>query len=125
MFSISHSSADRTGLQLFYLGTGHQSSPPGSIEEFHLGQSLGDHGGKHQAEEDTADQHVVVVVFQDIELFGRVDSGLVNVQTIGHDLQGRENGIDGREAARRGQDPQLFFLSHRATQDSAHQASGL
>lgn len=63
--------------------------PPGTVQEFDLRQPLRDHGGEDQAKEDTADEHVVIVVLQDVELFGRVDAGLVNVQTVGHDLEGR------------------------------------
>lgn len=61
--------------------------PPGSIEELHLCQSLCDHGGKNQAKKDTADEHIVIVVFQDIKLLGRVNSSLVNIQTVGHNLK--------------------------------------
>lgn len=63
--------------------------PPGSIEEFHLCQPLCDHGGKNQAKKDTADEHIVVVIFQDIKLLGWVNSSLVNIQTIGHNLKDR------------------------------------
>lgn len=41
---------------------------PGTVQQFHLSQSLCDHSSKHQPKEDTAYQHVVVVVFQDIKL---------------------------------------------------------
>lgn len=73
--------------------------PPGPIQELHLCQPLGDHGGKHQAKEDAADQHVVIVVLQDVKLLGWVDSSLVNVQTIGHNLEGGGNEKYMREAA--------------------------
>lgn len=71
------------------LAGGLRPLPPGTVQEFDLRQPLRDHGGKDQAKEDAADEHVVVVVLQDVELFGRVDAGLVNVQTVGHDLEGR------------------------------------
>lgn len=82
-----------------WLGRGRlTSSAPGTIEKLHLCQSLSDHGGKYQAEEDAADQHVVVVILQDIKLFGRVDPSLVNVQAISHDqtsgLQARGSRVD-------------------------------
>lgn len=74
------------------------SLPPGTIQEFDLCQSLRDHGSKNKAKEDTADQNVVIVIFQDIKLFGWVDSSLVNVQTIGHHqtggLQAWGRGVD-------------------------------
>lgn len=65
--------------------------PPGSVEEFDLCQPLCDHGGKNQAKEDTADEHIVIVVFQDIKLLGRVNSSLVNIQTVGHHLKDSQN----------------------------------
>jgi len=63
------------------------ASPPSTVQQLHLSQSLCDHRSKNQPEEDTADQHVVVVVFQDIELLRRVHSGLVDVQAVGNDLK--------------------------------------
>ena len=62
---------------------------PGTVQEFDLRQPLRDHGGEDQAKEDAADEHVVIVILQDVKLFGRVDTSLVNVQTIRHDLEGR------------------------------------
>lgn len=62
---------------------------PGTVQEFDLRQPLRDHGGEDQAEEDAADEHIVIVVLQDVELFGRVDTSLVDVQAVRHDLEGR------------------------------------
>lgn len=42
--------------------------PPSPVEQFDFCQPLADHGGEEQGEEDAADQHVVVVVLQDIKL---------------------------------------------------------
>lgn len=42
--------------------------PPGPVEQFDFGQAFADHGGKEKGEEDATDQHVVVVVFQHVEL---------------------------------------------------------
>lgn len=37
--------------------------PPGPVEQFNFCQAFADHGGKEKGEENTTDQHVVVVVF--------------------------------------------------------------
>lgn len=42
--------------------------PPSSVEQFDFCQPLADHGGKEEGEQDAADQHVVVVVFQNVKL---------------------------------------------------------
>lgn len=42
--------------------------PPSSVEQFDFCQPFADHGCKEQGEEDTTDQHVVVVVLQYIKL---------------------------------------------------------
>lgn len=63
-------------------------SAPGPVQQLHLGQSLGDHGGKDQPKEDTADQHVVIVVLEHIKLLGGVHPGLEDVQPVGYNLQG-------------------------------------
>lgn len=62
--------------------------PPRAVEQLHLSQPLGDHGGEDQPEQHAADQDIIVVVFQDIELFGWIDSGLVDVQPICHNQTG-------------------------------------
>lgn len=55
LWSCSWSSADPRSLSSPLSTADPGPSPPGTIQEFHLRQSLSDHGGKHQAEEDTAD----------------------------------------------------------------------
>lgn len=37
--------------------------PPGPVEQFDFCQAFADHGGKEKGEENTTDQHVVVVIF--------------------------------------------------------------
>lgn len=64
-----------------------QASPPRPVQQFDLGQALADHGGEEKGEEDAADQHVVVVVLEHVELLGGVDPGLVDVQTVSHNLR--------------------------------------
>lgn len=63
--------------------------PPSSVEQFDFCQPLADHGGKEKGKENATDQHVVVVVFQHIELLRGIDPGLEDVQTISHHLQGK------------------------------------
>lgn len=63
-------------------------SAPGPVQQLHLGQPLGDHGGKDQPKEDTADQHVVIVILEHIKLLGGVHTGLEDVQPVGYNLQG-------------------------------------
>lgn len=74
-----------------YLLQPHSSSrvalPPGTVQQFHLSQSLCDHSSKNQPKEDTAYQHVVVVIFQDIKLLWGVHSGLVDVQAVRNNLE--------------------------------------
>lgn len=65
-------------------------SAPGPVQQLHLGQSLGDHGGKDQPEEDAADQHVVIVILEHIKLLGGVHPGLEDVQPVGYNLQGED-----------------------------------
>lgn len=60
---------------------------PGPVQQLHLSQSLGDHSGKNQPEEDAAYQHVVIVILQDVELLRWVHSGLVDVQAVRNDLK--------------------------------------
>lgn len=67
-------------------------SAPGPVQQLHLGQSLGDHGGKDQPKEDTADQHIVIVVLEHIKLLGGVHPGLEDVQPVGYNLQGGRSG---------------------------------
>lgn len=62
--------------------------PPGPVEQLDFGQPLADHGGKEEGEEHAADQHVVIVVLQHVKLFGRIDAGLVDVETVCHHLWG-------------------------------------
>lgn len=65
----------------------HVALPPGTVQQFHLSQSLCDHSSKNQPKEDTAYQHVVVVIFQDIKLLWGVHSGLVDVQAVRNNLE--------------------------------------
>lgn len=53
--------------------------PPGTVQQLHLSQPLGDHGGEDQPEKHAANQDVIVIVFQNVKLFGRINSGLVDV----------------------------------------------
>ena len=64
-------------------------SPPGAVQQLDLGEPLADHGGEEESEEHAADQHVVVVVLQHVELLGGVDARLVDVQSVGHHLPPR------------------------------------
>lgn len=97
--SAAAGASELTLTPLWPLAVGLRSLPPGTVQEFHLGQSLSDHGGKDQAKEDAADEHVVVVILQDVKLFGWVDSSLVNVQAVGHHLEGRGKEEPVRKAA--------------------------
>lgn len=60
--------------------------PPCSVEELDLGEPLADHGGEEEPQQHAADEHVVIVVLQHVELFGRVHARLEEVQPIGHHL---------------------------------------
>lgn len=60
---------------------------PGPVKQFDFCQAFADHGGKEKSKEDAADEHVVVVVFQDVELLGGIHAGLVDVETVCHHLQ--------------------------------------
>lgn len=73
-------------------------SAPGPVQQLHLGQSLGDHGGKDQPEEDAADQHIVVVILEHVKLLGGVHPRLEDVQPVGYNLQGRDQEL-GMDAA--------------------------
>lgn len=73
-------------------------SSPGTVQKFDLSQSFGNHGGKDEADENAADEDVVIVVLQHIELLGGVDASLVDVQSVGHNqacgLQARWGSVD-------------------------------
>lgn len=73
-------------------------SPPGPVEQFDLCQTFTDHGGEEQREQNTADQDVVVVIFQHVELLGGVHPGLVDVKTVRNHqtrgLQARGGSVD-------------------------------
>lgn len=56
--------------------------PPGPVEQFDLCQAFADHGGKEQAKEYTANQHIVIVILKYIKLFGGINSGLVDVKSV-------------------------------------------
>lgn len=62
--------------------------PPSSVEQFDFCQAFADHGGEEKGQENAADQHVVVVVFQHVELLWGIDPRLVDVQTVRHHLGG-------------------------------------
>lgn len=64
--------------------------PPGPVEQFDFCQAFADHGGKEKGQEDTTDQHVVIVVFQHVELLWGIDPRLVDVETVCHHLQAGE-----------------------------------
>lgn len=82
------------------LGSGHQCSsmavkdgrlkqptlPPCTVQQFNFCQALADHGGEEKGEENAANQHVVVVILEHVELLGRVDPGLVDVKTVSDNL---------------------------------------
>lgn len=63
--------------------------PPCPVEQFDFRQAFADHGGEEKGEENAADQHVVVVVFQHVKLLRGIDPCLVDVQTVRHHLQGK------------------------------------
>lgn len=72
--------------------------PPGTVQQLDLSQPLADHGGEDQSEEDTADQHVVVIIVQHVELLGGVDPSLIDIQAVRHHLGAHRQG-SGLQAA--------------------------
>lgn len=59
---------------------------PCPVQQFDFRKAFADHGGEEKGKENAADQHVVVVVFKHIKLLWGVDSRLVDVQTVRHNL---------------------------------------
>lgn len=68
-------------------GSSGTTLPPRPVQQFDFRQALADHGGEEQGKENAADQHVVVVVFEHVELLRGVDPGLVDVQAVSHNLR--------------------------------------
>lgn len=59
---------------------------PCPVQQFDFCKAFADHGGEEKGKENAADQHVVVVVFKHVKLLWGVDSRLVDVQTVRHNL---------------------------------------
>lgn len=60
---------------------------PRPVQQFDFRQAFANHGGEEKGKENAADQHVVVVVLEHVELLRGVDPGLVDVQTVSHNLR--------------------------------------